>query len=137
MAQDRPEFEARIGDQTRTFRFSAAEAYVLEDKLGADPLTFLSRGGGQTKFIADAVFAGLSYDKALRRELSPAKIFGWLDGAVDLDRELFQKEVLYAIARGKTGAEGKRMVQALDEAFADSPSSLAKAASGEGPTQGG
>ncbi len=137
MPNDRPEFEAHIGGQTRKFRFTTAEAVLLEERLGADPLAYLSRGGGATKFVADAIFAGLSYDRGLRRELTPGKVYGWMDQAQDLDREWFQKEVLYAIARGKTGEEAKRMVRALDEAFAEGASSLAQAEAGEGPSRGG
>lgn len=115
---DRGEFDLRIGGQTRTLRFRAAECMVLEERLGADPLAFIARGGGQTKFLIEAIFAGLSREKTLK--LTPAKVATWLDDADDLDRADVQKEILYAIARGKPGDEGEEMVKALDDAFGTS-----------------
>lgn len=114
---DRGELEVRIGSQVRTLRFRAAECMVLEDRLGMDPLAFIARGGGQTKFLVESIFAGLSREKGAK--LTPARVASWLDEAEDLDRTETQKGILYAIARGKPGEEGKQMVKALDEAFGE------------------
>lgn len=114
---DRGELEVRIGSQVRTLRFRAAECMVLEDRLGMDPLAFIARGGGQTKFLVESIFAGLSREKGTK--LTPARVASWLDEAEDLDRTETQKGILYAIARGKPGEEGKQMVKALDEAFGE------------------
>lgn len=114
---DRGELEVRIGSQVRTLRFRAAECMVLEDRLGMDPLAFIARGGGQTKFLVESIFAGLSREKGTK--LTPARVASWLDEAEDLDRTEVQKGILYAIARGKPGEEGKQMVKALDEAFGE------------------
>lgn len=114
---DRGELEVRIGSQMRTLRFRAAECMVLEDRLGMDPLAFIARGGGQTKFLVESIFAGLSREKGTK--LTPARVASWLDEAEDLDRTETQKGILYAIARGKPGEEGKQMVKALDEAFGE------------------
>jgi hypothetical protein len=115
---DRGELDVHLGEQTRTLRFRAQESMVLEDRLGSDPLAYLARGGGQTKFLIDAVLSGLSYDRGLK--LTPGKVAQWLDDAEHLDREQFQKDVLYAVARGKSKAEADKMVRALDEAFGTS-----------------
>lgn len=112
---DRGEIDVHLGGQTRTLRFRAAEAMILEDRLGSDPLAYLGRGGGQTKFLIDAVFSGLSGDKGLK--LTPLKVADWLDHAAELDREQFQRDILYALARGRSKAEAEKMVKALDEAF--------------------
>lgn len=125
---DRGEIDVHLGEQTRTLRFRAVESMLLEDRLGCDPLTFLARGGGQTKFLVDATLAGLSADRGLK--LTPTKVAGWLDDAADLDREQFQRSILYAIARGKSKLEAEKMVKALDEAFG-TPS--AEAVEGKAP----
>jgi len=114
---DRGEMDLRVGGQTRTLRYRAAECMLLEDRLGMDPLAFIARGGGQTKFLVEAIFCGLSREKSLK--LTPPRVAAWLDEADDLDRTESQKEILYAIARGKPGEEGKTMVKALDEAFGE------------------
>lgn len=126
---DRGEFQLRVGGQTRTLRFRAAECMVLEERLGADPLAFIARGGGQTKFLVEAIFAGLSREKGLK--LTPSKVAAWLDDADDLDRTDTQKSILYAIARGKPGEEGMEMVKALDEAFGEVPEEVARSGEGE------
>lgn len=125
---DRGEMEIHIGGQSRTLRFRAAECMVLEERLEADPLAFIARGGGQTKFLVEAIFAGLSREKALK--LTPGRVAAWLDEADELDRSETQKGILYAIARGKPGDEGRVMVQALDEAFGGVPSEEARKGAG-------
>lgn len=133
-SSEQSEVTRHIGNQNRTLRFKSAEVIVLEDRLGCDVLTYLARGGGTTKFCADAVIAGLSGSRTARKELTPATVATWLDSA-DWDREEFQKDVLYAIARGKPGEEGMRMAKVLDEVFADLDRERAQA--GQGPTHGG
>ncbi len=128
---DRPEVTIHLGNQSRLLRFGAQQTAVFEEMLGKDPLSYIAAAGGPTKFCADAIMAGLSYDRATRKEMTPTTVYRWLDDAKDLDREEFQKAVLYAIARGKTGAEAVRWVKVLDEVFNDTP------AGAVGPTPGG
>lgn len=124
---DRGEVELRLGGQSRTLRFRAAQCMVLEERLAMDPLAFIARGGGQTKFLIEAIFSGLSHEKSSK--ITPTKVATWLDDAEDgFDRTDAQKAILYAIARGKPGEEGANMVKALDEAFGDG-----EKAEGDGP----
>lgn len=113
--KDRGEIDVRIGGQTRTLRFRAAECMLLEERLESDPLSYVAKGGGQTKFLVECIFCGLSREKGSK--LTPMRVATWLDEAEDLNRSDLQKEILYALARGKPGDEGKQMVKALDEAF--------------------
>lgn len=128
---DRGEIDVRIGGQTRTLRFRAPEVALLEEKLDSDPLTFLGNGRGQVRFLIAAIWAGLSrIDKAGKH--TPPVIAGWLDDDKEpVNREELQKEILYAIARGKPGDEAKEMVRQLDLAFSDVDAQTAKA--GDGP----
>lgn len=112
---ERGELEVHLGGQSRVLRFRSAEAMLLEDRLGADPLAFIGRGGGQTKFLIDAIIAGLSGDKDNRA--TPQKVCAWLDDAADLNREHLQRDVLYALARGRSKLEAEKMTKALDEVF--------------------
>jgi hypothetical protein len=115
--QDRGEIDVHIGGQTRTLRFRAAECMLLEERLESDPLSYVAKGGGQTKFLVECIFCGLSREKGSK--LTPMRVATWLDDADDLNRSDLQKQILYALARGKPGEEGKQMVKALDEAFGD------------------
>lgn len=114
---DRAEFSVHIGDQTRLLTFRSGQAMALEERLGMDPLAFVGGQKGQTKFIVEAFLVGLP--KSKDEVYSPGKIHKWLDASADFDREAFVRCVLYAIARGKPGEDGKKMALALDEAFAE------------------
>lgn len=127
---DRGELELRIGGQTRTLRFRSAEVFMLEEKLESDALTFVAGQRGQTRFLVTAILCGLSRTERDGR-LSPSRVGIWLDEETGLDREKLQKDILYAIARGKNGDEAKKMVAALDEAFAEVTPQ--EAAEGKGP----
>jgi len=111
---DRGEMEVHVGGQTRTLRFRSSEVMDLEKRLGSDILAFLARNGGQTTFIVEAIFCGLTPKSD---KVTPKGIARWLDDAEDLNRLELQKEIVYAVARGKPGEEGKRMVEVLDEHF--------------------
>jgi hypothetical protein len=111
---DRGELDVRLGGQSRTLRFRTAECVLLEERLGKDVLAFLVDRGGATKFLVEAIFAGLSGQGD--RKLTPGKVATWLDDFDD-DVEDLQREILYAIARGKPAKEAKRLCEALDGAF--------------------
>lgn len=130
---DRSEYEIHIGGQTRVLRFRSEQTAMFGKRLEQDPVLYLAGGGELTNFCCEAIICGLSYDKKIRRDLTPGTVFRWLDEAEDLDREAFAKEVLYTIARGKPGDEGARMAKVLDEVFGDGSTSV----KGEGPTSGG
>lgn len=110
---DRGEVDLKIGGATRTLRFRSAEVLMLEEDLGMDPLAFLGKQGGVTKFLSSAICAGLSRSE---KKASLPRVLAWLD---DFDGDLgeLQKSILYAIARGKPAQQAKAMVAALDEAF--------------------
>ena len=110
---DRGEVDITFGGQVRTLRFRSAEMLMLEEALGMDPLAFLAKQGGVTKFLACAIHAGLS---KVDRKASIPKVLSWLD-EYEGDVGDLQKQVLYAIARGKPGKQAQEMVAALDEAF--------------------
>lgn len=129
----RPELEIHLGNQTRTLRFNGAQVAALEAALDMDPLAFIGQQKGLNTFCMAAVIAGLSWDKAKRKELTPDTVHSWFDAETELDKEDFAKEVLYAIGRGKTGEEGKRYVRVLEEVFGVAPVEGA----GPGPTSGG
>lgn len=113
---DRGEIEIHLGGQTRLLRFRSTETQLLEERLAKDVLAYIASGGGQTKFLAESVFCGLS-GTAKADKHTPNQVRRWLDDEDDLDREDLQKRILYAIARGKNAAEAKRMVGVLDSVF--------------------
>ena len=117
--KDQGEIEIHIGNQTRLLRFKSKAVALLEDRLGLEPFAFVAQSRGATRFLAEAIFAGLAANasREQRKEITIDRIYTWLDDAEDLDREKLIQDVLYAIARGKAGEEAKRMVRALDEAF--------------------
>ncbi len=117
--KDLGEIEIHIGNQTRLLRFRSKAVALLEDRLGVEPFVFVAQSKGPTKFVAEAIFAGIvaSSSRDERKEISVDRIYQWLDDAADLDRDKLTQDILYAIARGKTGEEAKRMVRALDAAF--------------------
>jgi hypothetical protein len=106
--------DVTLGGQARTLRFRSAEVMLLEERLGMDVLAFLARQGGSTRFVVEAVFAGLS--SGADKKLTPKRVTAWLD-EFDGDVDDLQKAILYAIARGKPAQQAKKMVEALDEAF--------------------
>lgn len=134
--KDRGEMALRIGGQTRTLRFRTAEVMLLEDRLGMDVIAWLSGSKGQTKFIVEAIFCGLSKTE---KKITPMRVATWLDDddnppQVDgekLTREDLAKEILYAIARGKPRDEADEMVRVLDEAFGEAEEEVAS--NGAGP----
>lgn len=113
---DRGELDVRLGGQTRTLTFRTAQVMLLEDRLDCDVLAYLGKSGGTTKFVVEAIFCGLSKTE---KKLTPMRVATWLDDAEDIDRNELAKEILYAIARGKPGEEGREMVRVLDEAFGE------------------
>lgn len=113
---DRGEFDVRLGKHTRTLVYRTAQVMMLEDRLDCDVLAYLGKSGGTTKFVVEAIFCGLSRSE---KKLTPMRVAAWLDDAEDLDRNELAKEILYAIARGKPGEEGREMVKVLDEAFGE------------------
>lgn len=113
---DRGEIDVRIGGQTRTLTFRTAQVMLLEDRLECDVLAYLGRGGGNTKFLVESIFAGLSKTE---KKLTPNRVATWLDDAEDLNRNELTKQILFAIARGKPGEEGREMVKVLSEAFGE------------------
>ena len=115
---DRSEFEVHIGSQTRKFVFRSAAAAALEERLEMDPLSYIGQNRGQTRFIVEAIIVGLPRGKN-EDIVSPGRVHKWLDDDADFDRDGFVMAVLYAIARGKPGEEGRRMAAMLDEAFAE------------------
>ena len=137
--KDRGELALHIGGQTRTLRFRTPELMLLEDRLGMDAVAWLGAQRGQTKFLVEAIFCGLSKSE---KKLTPMRVANWLDddaSPVEIDgkkatREDLSKEILYAIARGKPKEEAEEMVRVLDEAFGSEPD---KAARGDGPLASG
>lgn len=115
---DRSEFNVHIGQQTRTLTYRSAAAAALEERLDSDPLAYIAAGKGQTRFIVEALIVGLPKGKDAEI-ITPPRVHKWLDDDAAFDREGFVQAVLFAIARGKPGAEGKRMVKVLDEVFAE------------------
>lgn len=113
---DRGELDVRLGNQNRTLVFRTAQVMLLEERLGCDVLAYLGKSGGTTKFLVESIFSGLSRTE---KKLTPMRVAAWMDDAEDLDRQELAKEILYAIARGKPGEEGKEMVRILDEAFGE------------------
>ena len=129
--EDRSEVQVYVGGQTRTLRFLSEQSAKLEKALEMDPLTYLTTGRGETVFCNAAILAGLSWDRKVVKDLTPADVYRWLDGAKDLDREELMKQVLYTVGRGKTGAQRARWMKILDEIFSEG-------AKGEpGPSPGG
>lgn len=112
--KDRGEIGVHIGGQSRTLVFRTAQVMLLEERLEMDVLAYLAKSGGSTKFLVESIFAGLSRTE---KKLTPMKVAAWLDDAEDLNRNDLIKEILFAIARGKPGEEGREMVRVLDEAF--------------------
>lgn len=113
--KDRGEVDIRIGDQTRTLRFRTAECALLEQSLEMDPMLFIATNRGRDTFLIKAIIAGLSRN-AGKEPVTPSKVATWLD-ADGVDKKALQKDILYAIARGKTAEEAKRLVESLDAAY--------------------
>ena len=122
--KDRGELGIHIGGQSRTLRFRTAETMLLEDRLGMDVVAWLGAQKGQTKFLVEAIFCGLSKTE---KKITPMRVANWLDdddkpvkvGGEKVTREDLSKEILYAIARGKPKDEADEMVRVLDEAFGE------------------
>jgi len=124
---DRGELDIYIGSQTRTLRFRTEQTMLLEKALGQDTLAFLGAGGSQIVFLVNAIFYGLQRRGQTSRKVTPTKVSDWLDNADDdnpitiddeaVDRTQLQREILFAIARGKPGAEGRELVETLQESF--------------------
>jgi hypothetical protein len=112
---ERGEVDVEIGGETRTLRFQTAEMLLLEKQLEKDPLQFVASGGGQSTFLVNAIFAGLSRG-GTNKKMTPIRVAGWLD-AYTGDRADLQRKILLAIARGKPGDEGKEQARILEEAF--------------------
>lgn len=116
-AKREPTVTLHIGDQTRTLEFYSRNTIMLEDRLGKDPLAFIAGGGGQTKFLQEAIFCGLARD-VRRLQLAPSTVSSWLDAAADdFDMDDAQREILYAIARGRPKKDGLKMAQLLDRIY--------------------
>lgn len=118
---NRGEVDIEIGGEVRTLRFATQEIVLLEDRLGCDVLTYLGAGKGQLKFCVEAVFCGLSRS-AKANKMNPLRVAGWFDQFTGSLGDM-QRDILYAIAKGKPGEEGLELVKVLDETFrkADEP----------------
>jgi hypothetical protein len=94
---------------------------MLEDRLGMDVLAFLSQQKGTQKFLQEAIFCGaVKSDKTFTPNKAGKKL-----AKHDGDLSDLQKEVLYAIARGKPENESRRLVAILDDAFDEAEEELA------------
>jgi len=123
---DRGEIDIHIGDQTRTLRFRIEQTMMLEKALGKGVMSYLAAEESQDFFLVQAIFYGLQR-RGTKSKVTPPTVAGWLDSADDdspitmdskvVDRTDIQKEILFAVARGKPGQEGRDMVRILDEAF--------------------
>jgi len=112
-----PTVTVHIGDQTRTLEFYSRNTIMLEDRLGKDPIAFMAAGGGQTKFLQEAIFCGLARD-ARKLQLAPNTVSAWLDNAPeDFDMDDVQREILYAIARGRPKKDAQKMATLLDRIY--------------------
>lgn len=127
---DRGEIDIRLGGQTRTLRFRTPEVMLLQKRLECDVLAYLARSGGIENFLVEAIFCGLSRDK--KAKVNPMRVAAWLDDdhqapsidGKEVTRQEMQKEILYAIARGKPRDEASEFVSVLDEAFSDEDSTV-------------
>lgn len=140
---NRGELDVRLGGIHRTLRFRTAETMLLQKRLECDVLAYLARGGGTENFLVEAIFCGLSRDK--KAKINPMRVASWLDDedkppqvdGVNVTREELQKEVLYAIARGKPKEEAEDFVRVLDEIYSDEESATAPEGNGAGaPSRG-
>ena len=82
--KDRGELALHIGGQTRTLRFRTPELMLLEDRLGMDAVAWLGAQRGQTKFLVEAIFCGLSKSE---KKLTPMRVANWLDDDASPDRK--------------------------------------------------
>lgn len=122
--KQRGELDLHIGGQTRTLRFRTEEMLALEDRLGMDVLAYFAAQRGQTKFLVEAIFCGLSKTE---KKVSPMRVAKWLDDedkpvkieGKNARRDDIIKEILYAIARGKPEDESNDMIEVFDEMFSD------------------
>ena len=136
--QNRGELEIHIGGQTRTLRFRTVEVMMLEERLGMDVIAWLGAQKGQTKFLVESIFCGLSKTE---KKATPMRVAAWLDdddkpvkiNGDKATRDDIAKAILYAVARGKPADEADEMVKILDEAFGDIDPEVA--ASGDGPLE--
>jgi len=118
-AKREPIVTLHIGEQTRTLEFYTRNTVMLEDRLGRDPLSFIAGGGGQTKFLQEAIFCGLARE-ARKSQLTPSTVASWFDDAGDeFDMDDVQREILYAIARGCPKKDGEKMASMLDLIYAE------------------
>lgn len=112
------EVDVDFGDHVKKLSFKTAEIMMLEERLGAEVFHYLATSKSPLRFCVEAVYAGLSRT-AEAKKLTIQRISDWFD-KLPKDRSVteIQKDILYAIARGKPGEEGIELVKALDEQFA-------------------